>query len=168
MKKLRVLDTSVLCVWLQVPGFGNCGPAHDLWDYTRIADELALAEKNGEQFVLPLAVIIETGNHIAQSTGNRYKTAQSLVDCIQKTATDKSPWVYFGHQTEFWEAQKLIELANEWLKHVPAQSSMGDISIKQVAEYYAKTGAEVYIFTGDSGLKAFQPTIPAPVPRRRM
>lgn len=168
MKKLRVIDTSVLCVWLQVPGFGNCGPEHDLWDYARVANELAKAEKNGEQFVLPLAVIIEAGNHIAQSKGNRYQTAQSLVECIQKTAADQTPWVYFGHQTEFWEAQKLIELAGEWLSHVSAQSSMGDISIKQVAEYYAKTGAEVSIFTGDAGLKSFQPSIPVSVPRRRM
>jgi len=168
MKKLRVLDTSVLCVWLQVPGFEHCGSDKDLWDYARISAELDKAQQAGEQFVLPLAVIIETGNHIAQSKGDRYTTAQRLVACIRKTAQDESPWIYFGHQTKFWESEKLMTLADEWLNHISAQASMGDISIKQVAEYYAKTGAEVSIFTGDSGLKSFQPSVPVQVPRRRM
>jgi len=167
MKKLRVIDTSVLCVWLQVPGFGHCGPDEDRWNYDRINTELVRAEENGEEFILPLAVIIETGNHIAQSTGDRYPTAQRLIDCIYKTANDQSPWTFFGQQTGLWEAEKLKELAEEWLNHVTAKSSMGDISIKQVADYYAKAGAEVSIFTGDSGLRAFQPTIPVSVPRRR-
>ncbi len=168
MRKLRIIDTSVLCVWLQVHGFNHCGSAQDLWDYARIKNELAVAEQSGEQFILPLAVIIETGNHIAQSNGNRYQTAQRLVDCIQKTATDESPWVFFGHQTDFWAPEQLISLAKEWLDHVVGQASMGDISIKQVAEHYARTGAKVLIFTGDSGLRSFQPSQPVQIPRRRM
>jgi hypothetical protein len=167
MRKLRVIDTSILCVWLQVPGFDHCSPTDDLWDNNRITKELIDAEKNGEEFILPLAVIIETGNHISQSKGDRYNTAQRLIDCILKTANDQSPWVYVGAQPNFWSAERLPQLAQEWLEHVTAQSSMGDISIKQVADYYAKTGAEVTIFTGDSGLKSFQPATLELAPRRR-
>jgi len=168
MKKLRIIDTSVFCVWLRVPGFDHCGPTHDFWDFDRIERELTQAEKEGEQFVLPLAVIIETGNHIAQSAGNRYQVAERFVDCIRKTTNNESPWVFFGDQTPFWEPQKLVELTSEWIQFVTSGSSFGDISIKKVAEYYAKTGnLEVLIFTGDAGLNAFQPEKPPLIPRRR-
>lgn len=168
MRKLRVIDTSVFCVWLRVPGFDHCGPTHDTWDFNRIDRALRQAEDEGEQFVLPLAVIIETGNHIAQSSGDRFPVAKRFVACIEKTANNESPWVFFGDQTSFWEPQKLIELTHEWIDHVASKSSFGDISIKQVADHYARTGSmEVLIFTGDAGLRAFEPAKPPLIPRRR-
>ena len=45
--------------------------------------------------------------------------------------------------------------------------SLGDATIKDVAEYYAESGYKVEILTGDKGLKAYQPSAPAKVPRRR-
>ena len=35
--------------------------------------------------------------------------------------------------------------------------SIGDATIKDVAEYYAEAGYEVEILTGDVGLKSYQP-----------
>ncbi len=32
MKKVLILDTSILCVWLDVPGMDTCGPDDDKWD----------------------------------------------------------------------------------------------------------------------------------------
>lgn len=43
----------------------------------------------------------------------------------------------------------------------------GGASIVDVVQYYAKAGFEVEIFTGDAGLKAYQPTNRVLVPRRR-
>jgi len=40
-------------------------------------------------------------------------------------------------------------------------------TIKEVAEYYARMGYRVEIFTGDEGLKAYEPIVPAEAPRRR-
>ena len=44
---------------------------------------------------------------------------------------------------------------------------MGTATIKTVAEYYAKTSSRliVEIFTGDQGLKAYEPTTPPPTRR---
>lgn len=36
MKSVLVIDTSILCVWLDVPGMTNCGPDNDKWDKARV------------------------------------------------------------------------------------------------------------------------------------
>ena len=35
MKKVLVIDTSILCVWLSIPGFETCGSQEDKWDKPR-------------------------------------------------------------------------------------------------------------------------------------
>ncbi len=45
--------------------------------------------------------------------------------------------------------------------------SLGDTTIKDVAEHYAQMGNDVEILTGDQGLKAYEPVKPVQVPRRR-
>jgi hypothetical protein len=58
-------------------------------------------------------------------------------------------------------------LADRWKESVISGQSLGDDSIVDVANYYASAGFEVEIFTGDEGLKAYEPTIVAVKPRRR-
>lgn len=58
-------------------------------------------------------------------------------------------------------------LADRWKESVISGQSLGDASIVDVANYYASAGFEVEIFTGDEGLKAYEPTIVAVKPRRR-
>ena len=45
--------------------------------------------------------------------------------------------------------------------------SLGDATIKDVAYYYAQMGYSVEILTGDRGLKAYEPSVPPEIPRRR-
>ncbi len=45
---------------------------------------------------------------------------------------------------------------------------MKKVLVIDTSVYYAQTqGGSVEILTGDQGLKAYEPTIPADVPRRR-
>ncbi len=46
--------------------------------------------------------------------------------------------------------------------------SIGDATIKAVAEYYATARFHVQILTADEGLKAYEPTKPIVQPRRRV
>lgn len=63
MKKVLIFDTDILCVYLQIPKFEECGPLSDRWTKARI-DQLIIQEEQAKTiFVLPLAAIIETGNH---------------------------------------------------------------------------------------------------------
>lgn len=161
------MDTSIICVWLKVPGKETCGTGQNSWDFdkvnAKIEDELA----STTTFVLPLASIIETGNHISQCQGDRYSVAQSFADLIRKTAKNETPWAAFTVQSDLWSVEKLEQLADTWPSLAASRISLGDATIKDVAEYYKEQGQTVEIFTGDQGLKAYEP-IAAPIqPRRR-
>ena len=78
MRKVLIIDTSILCVWLQVAGMEACGPDNDRWTYERVCRKIAEELEQGTTFILPVATIIETGNHIAHANGNRFTMANKL------------------------------------------------------------------------------------------
>lgn len=167
-KKVLIFDTSVLCVWLEVPYKETFGSGEMVVDKTQIDGIIEKERKAKSTFVLPIASIIETGNHIAQSAGDRCKLAHNFAELLHHTADEVSPWAAFTDQSELWKPEKLKRLATEWAEKATEKLSMGDVSIIHVAEYYAESGFEVEIFTGDEGLKAYQPVAkPILQPRRR-
>lgn len=168
MSKVLLLDTSILCVWLQIPGKSTCGSDTDKWNYKRVAETLQAAEKDGVTFVFPLAAMIETGNHVVNSKkADRYKLGQSLAELMRKVADEQSPWAAFTRQGEFWNAASLRQLAAEWPQLAAQKIAIGDATIKALAEFYSNLGFQVEILTGDAGLKAFQPAHPTKPRRRR-
>lgn len=40
MKKVLIFDTSILCVWLDVPGMDSCGSNQDKWDKARVQQKI--------------------------------------------------------------------------------------------------------------------------------
>lgn len=81
-----LLDTSVFVEFLNVP---NMNTRH-----AEICDELKQKIGDGEFLFLPLATILETGNHIAQN-GNgtqRRKIAVFFVKQVQLALEGKSPF----------------------------------------------------------------------------
>jgi hypothetical protein len=166
-KKILVLDTSILCCWLRVPGKDTAGANHDRWDFNRINHLLIAERAEGSTFVLPIASLIETGNHIAQCHGNRYELATALTNHLKATVDASSPWAAFTDQSALWEPKNLQGLADTWPQLAVGGTSIGDATIKHVAEYYSQAGYEVEILTGDDGLKAYETVKPHLVPRRR-
>ena len=53
----------------------------------------------GTTFVLPLATIIETGNHISQATHSRRERGTVLADLMRKSADQQTPWAAFSDQS---------------------------------------------------------------------
>lgn len=166
-KKVLILDTSILCCWLRVPGKDMAGKVEDRWDFNRINQILVSEKEKGSTFVLPIATLIETGNHIAQCNGNRFSLATSLSQYLSNAADASSPWAAFTDQSVLWEQINLLELSRIWPDLAVGGTSIGDATIKHVAEYYAKAGCPVEILTGDEGLKAYEPKHPILKPRRR-
>ena len=166
-RRILILDTSVLCCWLQVPGKEESGPSNDRWNHDRIDGLLKQERAKGSTFVLPIATLIETGNHIAQAASQRFERASSLAAYLREAADAQSPWAAFTDQSPLWEAENLRTLADSWPQLACAGTSIGDATIKDVAEYYAKAGYFVEILTGDAGLKAYEPVKPTRIPRRR-
>lgn len=166
-QRILIVDTSVLCCWLQVPGKEEAGPLEDRWNHERISQLLEEELKQKSTLVLPLATLIETGNHIAQAPANRFECATALAGYLREAANATSPWVAFTEQTELWQSTNLHALADVWPQLAAQKLTIGDATIKDVAEYYAKAGYAVEILTGDAGLKAHQPAQPVNIPRRR-
>lgn len=170
MRKVLILDTSILCVWLQVSGMDSCGPDKDRWTYARVCQKIEEEQQRGDTlFVLPVATIIETGNHIAHANGDRYNMAGRLTGIIRDAAQEVSPWAAFTEQKELWNNEGLTSLSGRWRETAAGGQSLGDASIVDVANYYAGMGFDVEILTGDQGLKAWQPKPEklVRIPRRR-
>ena len=168
-KKVLIIDTSILCVWLKVADMEICGPDKDRWTYERVSKKLAEEEQKGTTFILPVATIIETGNHIAHANGDRFVMAEKLAEKIIDATNATSPWAAFTEQKDLWENEGLASLATRWKETAISGQSLGDASIVDVANYYAEMGFEVEILTGDQGLKAYEPPkkIAVKLPRRR-
>lgn len=167
MKKVMVVDTSILCVWLNVPEMSPCGPQDDSWDNERVETKIEEERQNGTLFVLPLASIIETGNHITHVHGDIYSLVNNFVDFIVQAADGVIPWAAFTAQNSLWGPNGLKSLAQRWRNAAVSRQSLADASIVDVAEYYAQAGYDVEILTADTGLRAYQPVSPAITPRRR-
>ncbi len=165
--RVLIFDTSILCCLLKVPGKDTAGPIDDRWDHDRVQQLITTATAAASTFVLPLASIIETGNHVSQVSGNRFSLATALAKLIADAANAATPWAAFADQTDLWGSAQLSILAATWPELAKSGMSIGDATIKDVAEYYARAGFAVEILTGDAGLKAYQPVAPAPIPRRR-
>jgi hypothetical protein len=166
-KRILILDTTVLCCWLQVPGKDKAGPVTDQWDYARINALLESERVKHSTFVLPIATLIETGNHIAQAPIQRFEKANGLAIYLREAANAQSPWAAFTDQSPLWQSENLRNLADTWPALAAGGTSIGDHTIKDVAEYYAGAGFHVEILTGDAGLKAYEPAKPVSIPRRR-
>ena len=113
MRKVLVIDTSVLCVWLKVPGKETCGPSNALVTYKMVSEKIEEEKKKGTTFILPLATIIETGNHIAHSSGDRKSLGEDFAQIMIDSADEKSPWAAFTEQSSLWNPENLKKLAEK-------------------------------------------------------
>jgi hypothetical protein len=50
-RKGLILDTSILCVRLEVPGLDSCGHATDKWNRQRVMNQIKTEEKASTIFV---------------------------------------------------------------------------------------------------------------------
>ena len=165
MRKVLVIDTSVLCVWLKVPVKETCGPSNALVTYEMVSEKIEEEKKKRTTFILPLATIIETGNHIAHTSGDKKSLGEEFAQIMIDSADEKSPWAAFTEQSSLWNPENFKKLAEKWKTTVIGGQALGDASIVEVVTYYTDLGYEVEIFTGDEGLKAYEPTVE--IPRRR-
>ena len=103
---VRIVDTSVLCNILRVPN-------RDQED-ARAEAELREALRAEDVLLLPIAVIYETGNHIAQNGDGRKRriVASAFVDLVQKAFRGEVPFT----PTPLHDADDMME----WLAQFPA------------------------------------------------
>ncbi|MEH2005668.1 hypothetical protein [Nostoc sp.] len=168
MRKVLLIDTSLLCVWLQVPGRETAG--NNQWNFELVNQKIQAEIAKLTTLVLPLASVIETGNHIAQAkTANSESkriTAQKFAEIITCAADETTPWAKFREQIVLWEEEKLKELAAKFPNQAVEKTSMRDASIVVLGWHYHQKGFHVEFLTDDDKLKSQEPPPPLP-PKRR-
>jgi hypothetical protein len=158
MKEVLVIDTSVLCVWLKVPGKLDCGSKSSdetNWNFERAVNEFDedLATEMGLLYVVPVATLIETGNHIAQSKGRgRENAVMGFQKLLKDLAKANAPWAPFANQQELWTQTQLQQLAERWPDLAKRGVGVGDATILDVVAYYSRKCCDVKLLTGDSEL----------------
>ncbi len=150
------IDTSVLCNLLRIPGKAQ--------DQDAVREELHDRTQAGDTFVLPMAAVIETGNHIEQlpDGDERRRRAQRLTEILRYVAQETQPWVLV--ETE-WNSELLRQFCDGSdggstppFVEVATQGALGggDLTILVERDRFAKRvmGQEVVIWTYDQKLKA--------------
>ena len=87
MRRVHFVDTSILCCLLQIPNY--CQE-----DYAAVETEFKRIANDSEALLLPVACILEAGNHIAHISdgGVRRKIALEFADYLRDTADNQAPW----------------------------------------------------------------------------
>ncbi|MBW4565854.1 MAG: hypothetical protein KME32_33185 [Mojavia pulchra JT2-VF2] len=168
MRKVLLIDTSLLCVWLEVPGKETAG--NNEWNFERVNQKIKAEIAKSTTLVLPLATVIEAGNHIAQAkTANSESkriAAQEFAKIITYAADETTPWAKFHEQIVLWEEEKLRHLAAQFPNQAVEKTSMGDASIVILGQHYHQKGFYVEFLTDDDKLKSQEPPPPSPPTRR--
>lgn len=174
-KKVLIVDTCLACVWMQVPGMEVAGSDNDCWDYARVNKKIEAEVAAGALLVLPLASIVETGNHITQiKSKDRLPFVHDFAEKIRQSIDGETPWAAYCKQKSLWEEEHLKDVVARWvsMNTTAGKHSLGDVSILNVATAYRAAGFEVEILTADKLLKSYESVdlahidMPAP-PRRR-
>lgn len=147
MSAIRIVDTSVFCNIIGVPNRSQ--------DKKEVIDDLKTFRSKGDTFLLPMAAVYETGNHVAQvSNGQlRRQTAKRFTKQVRMALDGMSPF----SPTQIHD----IEDVKGWLDGFPKDAmhgiGIGDRSIITVWEQQCdlNPSRRVIIWTYDSDLDGY-------------
>ena len=147
MSCIRIVDTSVLCNLLRVPNLDQDGE--------RAAEEFRAALRAGDVLLLPVAVIYETGNHIAQNgDGRRRRTvAEAFVHLVEKAFSGEIPFT----PTPLHEPEDMLTWLSEFPDHAGRGTGFADLSITKgfAQQCELNHGRRVMIWSYDRHLAGF-------------
>jgi hypoxanthine-guanine phosphoribosyltransferase len=147
---VRFIDTSILTNLLNVPGKNQ--------DIEKVKEEFKRALDNKDTLILPMASIIETGNHIAhiKASGSiRRKCAERFCIYLNKTAKGEAPWTFDGIPFSKTDLEYLAGAFPDWASR---RTGLGDLSIIRQYENYIEnvpaTG-KIIIWSMDTHLAGY-------------
>ena len=147
MSDIVIVDTSVLLNVFDVPAFNQ----HRAEVFVRF-EELLDA---GASFLLPIAAILETGDHIADLSGGRQRRryAEMFRDRIREALKGEAPWV----PIRFPDSRQLAEWLNSFPDYAMRGPDMSDLSIIKAweAECTRHPSRRVRIWSLDRHLQGY-------------
>lgn len=122
MREIHLIDTSVFCRILRVPGL--CSKEEHKQAMTELT---ALVARRETTLLLPVAVIYETGNHIAQNGDGdvRRKAALRFAKQVTAALNGNAPWT----PTPLPELRHMTSWLNDFPNWAMTGSGLGDRSI---------------------------------------
>ena len=156
MSAIVIVDTSVLLNIMDVPDRNQHKPA--------VLDRLGTLIEAGDHLFIPMAAIVEVGNHIAQvkNGAQRRAAAERFVNEVRSALADEAPW----KPINFPSNQQVLS----WLDAFPAAATrgigMGDLSIQKEWEELCQRHrmSRVWVWTLDDDLAGLD----RPVRQRRV
>lgn len=121
MSAIVIVDTSVLLNILDIPGRNQ--------SRAEVLAELGKLIETSHHLFIPMAAIVEVGNHIAQigSGALRRAAAERFIGEVRKALADEAPW----KPINFPSNQEVLS----WLDAFPDAAmqglGMGDLSVKK-------------------------------------
>ena len=145
---IGIVDTSIFCEILQVPR--KCQQP----DFVLL--ELRHHIEQGVTLLLPMATILETGNHIAQNgDGNvRRITADRFVKQVRTAIDGKAAWTI---TRPLFNPEDLNQYLDEFPDHAMRGTGLGDLSIIKEFEYVCKLHPHrnIFIWSLDHHLREY-------------
>lgn len=147
MTAICLLDTSVFMEVINVPGKAT--------QHQVILDALEAKLNARESLFLPMATIIETGNHIGQNGDGRERRscAERFVSQLTQALTGLSPF----KPISFLQQEELSQWLAEFPDHACRGSGLGDLSIIHDWERLCaqSPSRRVYIWSLDAHLVSY-------------
>jgi hypothetical protein len=145
MSAIVLVDTSILLNVVDVPGRNQQREA--------VIAELTARIDDGDHLFIPMAAIIETGNHIAHMSDGRHRrsAAERFAGAVTDALNGVAPWkpLNFPNHADL----------SAWLARFPDSASksvgMGDLSIQHEWKHLCKKYpmSRVLIWTVDTDLQ---------------
>ena len=156
MSAICLIDTSIFLNLLNVPNRNS--------ERDQAGADFVEYRKLGIQFILPMATIIETGNHIAQNGdgGTRRSTAQRFCQQVRAAFAGEAPYKV----SEFPSSVEVLSWLDAFPEHasqnkspkkITEGTSFGDLSIIQEYEKCRRrfSMSEIFIWSLDSDLASY-------------
>jgi hypothetical protein len=141
-----LIDTSVFCNIVDVPGRNQ--------QRLEVIARLKGLAREKTVLLLPLVVILETGNHIGQLAdgGLRRQSSQRFVKQVGAALNGSAPW----HPTPFVEANELRAWLADFPDHASRGAGLGDLSVIKEWERQRQLNPHrrVFIWAYDEHLSA--------------
>ena len=159
---VRFIDTSVMANMLKIPGRCN--------DAESVQEEFKQVLEAKEVLILPIATIIETGNHIAHiaDSNARRSIAGKFGEYLRKTAEGEAPWQLYGIEID---KEGLLYLADHIEENKKKKIGIGDMSIIHAYDQYRETVpgiGRIMIWSTDTHLQGYcEENVSVTVNRRR-
>jgi hypothetical protein len=133
---VALLDTTVFCNIIPVPAFDQHA--------TAVREQLEEFASAGVILILPLAVVVEAGNHVAQCGDGRVRreTAERFARIVRQAVRGQTPFI----PTPFFEPHAVLGWLDEFPDSAMREVGFGDLSIVKEFERQCELHPQRHVF----------------------